>query len=114
MRKEMREEEKVRNEHIRRGNRDSAPVKKTGPKMADNNSDTTELATKNPAAFAKLIIDKLNKYLESLNAHQKSCDQLDEKLKKVSFLDTSIILVPLLHLRWYLIRYKVIQTNNQI
>ena len=70
MRKEMKEEEKVRNEHIRRGNRDSVPVKKTGPKMVDNSSDTTELATKNPAAFAKLIIDKLNKYLESLNAHK--------------------------------------------
>ena len=98
MRKEMREEEKVRNEHIRRGNRDSAPVKKTGPKMADNNSDTTELATKNPAAFAKLIIDKLNKYLESLSAHKKSCDQLDEKLKKVSFVETTMILEPFLEL----------------
>ena len=96
MKKDMKEEEKVRNEHIRRGNRDSAPVKKTGPpqKVAD---DTT-IATDNPAAFAKRIIDALNKYLEGINAHKKSCDQLDEKLKKVSYVDTSIIWVPNLHL----------------
>ena len=94
MKKDMKEEEKVRNEHIRRGNRDSAPVKKTVPpqKVAD---DTT-IATDNPAAFAQRIIDALNKHLEGINAHKKSCDQLDEKLKKVSFVETTMILEPFL------------------
>ena len=103
MKKDMKEEEKVRNEHIRRGNRDSAPVKKTGPpqKVAD---DTT-IATDNPAVFAQRIIDALNKHLEGINAHKKSCDQLDEKLKKVSYADTLTILVPFLDLPWYFICY---------
>ena len=95
MKKDMKEEEKVRNEHIRRGNRDSAPVKKTGP--SQKVADDTTIATDNPAVFAQRIIDALNKHLESINAHKKSCDQLDEKLKKVSYADASIILVPFLH-----------------
>ena len=93
MRREQTRANEVKNEHLKRGNRETPQesTKKPPQRTVDLLNQQSSEATDHPDTFAQKIIKKLNKYLQ-----EKESDELvKEKLKKVCDL-----LNPLIHFRY--------------
>ena len=83
MRRDMKRAEEVKNEHIKRGNRDVNVGVKPTQKPADNQQNSNSMkAGTDPKSFAAELSDKLNAFLQK-QQKQKERQEMEEKLKKV-------------------------------
>ena len=92
LRKESKRDEEVKNEHIKRGNRE--PLQGTvakPPQKADENSSE---ATNSPRTFAAKLIEKMNNYVEKMNKAEESKKKLDRKLDSIQDKESSVASVP--------------------
>ena len=95
MRKESKRDEEVKNEHIKRGNRE--PLQGTfakPPQKADENSSE---ATNSPSTFAAKLIERMNNFLreeEERRKEEESKKKLDRKLDILHDKESSVASVP--------------------
>ena len=85
MRKDMKREEGLKMEHLKRGNRDVIVSGKPPQKSVDNQQHSNSMkAGTDPASFAAELSDKLNAFLQK-QQKEKERQEMVEKLKKVGF-----------------------------